>query len=356
MNDKLKSKNIKNKKVLFIFSVAIFAVLISLNAISSNIDFPLIKSNNNADSTSSNHSFNAESTESNDSTNNVSSNNNIINNENNISENNLRTQYRIRIKSDVIINIRDNFSKNGKVVGKANAGDVYDVYESRNSEGYLWQRIGTNMWIADDGTWTETVPNDYAEQRIDFANTNIGSTIYFGKYEQNSDPSDGEEEIEWMVLDNDGSKILLLSKYGLDSRIYNNSFTNWENSSIREWLNNYFYNNAFTDPERCYIEKVTNTTEYNNEAPTNEKVFLLSATEVERYFPNQYDRICYGTKYSFTSGVENFSEKCRWWLRSLNGDEQMALTVRTSEGRINYVTPVDASGYAIRPAIWVKIR
>lgn len=357
MNEMLKNKNNGSKKVLWIISILVIVILISLNVLSSNISLPVFKFGNTVNNANETDTYVNET--------NIEQNNSSVNNESlindskeqqNSNNDQLIKQYRIRIKSNTTINIRSDHSLDSQKVGTVSSGEVYDVYDSTFVDGYSWHKIGINMWIADDGTWTEKVSDDYVEIPITFSNTYVGNTVYFGEYEQNNNFSDGNEEIEWIILDNDGSKMLLLSKYALDSKIYNNSFSTWQDSSIREWLNNYFYNTAFTDQQKCYIKNVTNSTEYNNESPTKDNVFLLSATEVEKYYPNEYDRICYATQFSFASGTENFDGKCRWWLRSLNGDEQKALTVRTSEGRINYVTPVNSTGYGVRPAIWVDIK
>ena len=36
-------------------------------------------------------------------------------------------------------------------------GSIVDVYETKTSGGYSWNRIGENEWIANDGSWLEKV-------------------------------------------------------------------------------------------------------------------------------------------------------------------------------------------------------
>ena len=49
----------------------------------------------------------------------------------------------------------------------------------------------------------------------------IGDIVTFGRYEQDNNLDNGPEEIDWIVLDIQGDKALLLSKYGLDAKQYN---------------------------------------------------------------------------------------------------------------------------------------
>ena len=48
----------------------------------------------------------------------------------------------------------------------------------------------------------------------------VGSYILFGEYEQDSDESTGKEAIEWLVLDKQDDKMLVISRYGLDGQPY----------------------------------------------------------------------------------------------------------------------------------------
>lgn len=48
----------------------------------------------------------------------------------------------------------------------------------------------------------------------------VGSSIYFGQYEQDNNSGNGPEPIEWIVLDIQDDRALLISKYGLDIQPY----------------------------------------------------------------------------------------------------------------------------------------
>ena len=98
----------------------------------------------------------------------------------------------------------------------------------------------------------------------------IGATVLFGRYEQDNDFSNGSEKIEWIVLDVQDGKSLLLSKYLLDSKPYNDSIgeTTWAECSLREWLNHEFMDSAFTgrDQERILPPPVENEAQEDSRA------------------------------------------------------------------------------------------
>ena len=152
----------------------------------------------------------------------------------------------------------------------------------------------------------------------------MGETIEFGNYPQDKDGT--EKPIEWIVMKNEGNQVLLLSKYVLDAKPYNNEEwgdVTWETSDIRKWLNNEFYTTAFNKAEKAKIQtsliKNEDNSEYgtSGENDTEDKVFLLSEKEAETLFSNDKKRIAKATEYAEESGVYGNEEKAAWWwLRS----------------------------------------
>ena len=63
-----------------------------------------------------------------------------------------------------------------------------------------------------------------------------GDIIKFGKYPQ--DRNGSKSPIEWLVLDVKGNEALLISRYGLDCKPYDQKFTDttWEDCDLRKWL------------------------------------------------------------------------------------------------------------------------
>ena len=120
----------------------------------------------------------------------------------------------------------------------------------------------------------------------------VGETIEFGNYPQDKDGT--EKPIEWIVMKKEGNQVLLLSKYVLDAKPYNEELeeVTWETSDIRQWLNNEFYTTAFNKAEKAKIQtsliKNEDNSEYgtSGENDTEDKVFLLSKKEAKTLFSN----------------------------------------------------------------------
>ena len=80
-----------------------------------------------------------------------------------------------------------------------------------------------------------------------------GEAVYFGSYEQDNDPENGKESIEWIVLGTTGNgNVILYSKYILEAKPYNESGSGvkWEDTSLNAWLNSEFKDLAFTEQEK----------------------------------------------------------------------------------------------------------
>lgn len=120
-------------------------------------------------------------------------------------------------------------------------------------------------------------------------------TVTFGSYPQSDSSGVVKEPIEWLVLDRYNNKFLLLSKYILDCKYYENSYsvTTWETCTLRSFLNNDFYNQAFSVSEQNQIQTTHNvnkdavTYPYNISSgtyggnDTYDKVFCLSFDEAK---------------------------------------------------------------------------
>ena len=120
----------------------------------------------------------------------------------------------------------------------------------------------------------------------------VGSTVRFGKYEQDNNTLNGKEPVEWVVLEKNGSALLVISKNALEGKAYNNANadTTWESSSLRTWLNSDFLDTAFSNAELEHIAPTAISAETNPEydtdsgTDTQDKVFLLSISEAQMYF------------------------------------------------------------------------
>lgn len=200
---------------------------------------------------------------------------------------------------------------------------------------------------------------------IVFAGATEGDVVTFGKYEQDGNIGNGKEAVDWIVLSKSDSKVLIISKYCLDSQSYNSIDENitWEKSSIRKWLDTTFIDSAFNTQEKAIILKVTNQNDDYNDLrfieggnPTQDRVFLLSSKEANLYMLKS-DRQTYATAYAKDKGIYVRDENgCSiWWLRSPGAFANYAASV-SYMGTIDFGPGmVHWTNYGVRPAMWIDI-
>ncbi len=212
--------------------------------------------------------------------------------------------------------------------------------------------------------------------------------VDFGFYEQDNNSSNGKEAIEWIVLDEQDDKVLLLSTYVLDCQCFldetETSYT-WDDSFLRKWLNKEFLSQAFKKEEQKSIV-LSQLAAPDNKAygtdggtATEDKVFLLSMEEAEAYFPKDEwleaagwyingDRLALATEYAIAQGVmifydsnlcgtdmEDFNGCCSWWLRT-PGEWHPDTAYVSSMGTICADGMImDYYSVGVRPAIWVDV-
>ena len=191
----------------------------------------------------------------------------------------------------------------------------------------------------------------------------VGETIEFGNYPQDKDGT--EKPIEWIVMKNEGNQVLLLSKYVLDAKPYNEEFeeVTWETSDIRKWLNNEFYTTAFNKAEKAKIQTSLIKNEDNSEHGTNggndteDKVFLLSEKEADTLFSNDEERIAKATEYAEESGVYVNEDKAAWWwLRSPGSYSNDAAGVSNNGWVFRRGDYVDDNVGGVRPALYLNLQ
>ncbi|MBO4873054.1 MAG: hypothetical protein J5496_06535 [Lachnospiraceae bacterium] len=189
--------------------------------------------------------------------------------------------------------------------------------------------------------------------------------LTFGSYEQDGNPDNGPEPIEWLVLTKENGKALLLSRCGLEYQYLDASsvrFT-WASSSIREWLNGTFLSGSFSDEELARILLTPVITEDNpsygkpgNTIRTEDSVFLLSNQEVEAYLTTHFLRICEPTAFAHKLGcLPGLGGGAAWILRSWGGYGSLSVSYIDPWGyHDTQGTNVD-NREAIRPAMWIEL-
>ncbi len=205
----------------------------------------------------------------------------------------------------------------------------------------------------------------------------VGNYVTVGHYPQTSGGNDSTE-IEWLVLARDENKALLISRYGLDAKPYNEKLVDitWEKCTLRTWLNGTFLNQAFTAEEQkgILLTNVDNGSSqgYNKWSTsggnnTQDRVFLLSCSEANKYLGVTYDdsentksRVAptaYAIKQgAYTSSSNKTAEGTAsgwWWLRSPGYDRGVAACVH-DDGSLYGYDVNDGSG-CVRPALWINL-
>ena len=199
-------------------------------------------------------------------------------------------------------------------------------------------------------------------------------TVYYFKF----------EPIRWKVLDPQEGYIM--SEYVIDSQAFNNYLvnsdgsyygdydltfyaSNWENCSLRNWLNNSFYQDAFSETGKNMIgltpleNKSTYTTDMYDGATTYDKIFVPSYYDVlnaDYGFGTQASeqdslRMASGTDYAKCQGLyvastlSTLFRKPIWRLRTCDGSSVVWNV--DNYGRTYNFFQIDNTSYGVRPAL-----
>ena len=180
----------------------------------------------------------------------------------------------------------------------------------------------------------------------------VGQRVVFGGY-------------EWMILDIQDRKALMLSDKILMKMPYNNIVADitWECCSLREYLNDVFIN-KFSEKEKSTI---TETILINNDNwwhgteggnPTSDKIFLLSIEEIVRYFGDsgkmKKDRWIADQYNPMRIAFDESQKAWWWWLRTPGFNTKCAVYV-DSRGVIYDTGTVHVRDAGVRPAFWLKL-
>lgn len=190
---------------------------------------------------------------------------------------------------------------------------------------------------------SETRANEVINDMI--ANASVGDSLYFGSYEQDQIDGNGKEMIEWIVLDKQEDRILVVSRYGLEEMQYrdNDDEKTWEECSLRRWLADTFLTEAFRESEQnqiLWVENV-NSNKGDNSYKSMDQIFLLNKNEIKEYFNDK--------EKTLTKTNEN--ENKAWWLRSI---DNLGYYI-DEKGEVNYNTFGQYKKMLVRPAMWIGI-
>ena len=132
----------------------------------------------------------------------------------------------------------------------------------------------------------------------DLRSVSVGDIITLGQYEQNGNLADGEEPIEWIVLEKDAGCVLVISRYILERIVYDSMSWDyspaWDDSAVCLWLNDAFYQDAFSTSEKNLILTVIT---HNTVQDSQDKLFLLSKGEAKLLFATDSARRAQPTRH-----------------------------------------------------------
>ena len=282
------------------------------------------------------------------------------------------------------LNVRAEPHITGEVVERLAVDSRVEILEQRVVDGLAWGRTDAG-WISMNfvsiGDEIVETPAPVQEKQPDTKKTEtpnintemaairaagIGDIVRFGVYEQDNDLTNGKEAIEWQVLDIQDGRALVISKYGLEMKKFNQFNDNegtWETSDMRAWLNTNFVDSAFTAEEKSRIATVKVVDCGNpfypryGENDTWDQVFLLSLQEVYDYFDSDEQRQLKPTPYAVETEahVDKTNGNTWWWLRTFGVSRPAAIFVYTDGSVSVEGTFTSNHGRVIRPAMWIEL-
>ncbi len=132
--------------------------------------------------------------------------------------------------------------------------------------------------------------------------------------------------IRWIVLEDDGTNLLLMSEYVFRGRAWDDEMDaaslSWENSDIRAFISGEsYYKNYFSDEEysEIVVSSIDTETYAGTVVTTNDKLYLPSVSELFSYYPEAVDRQAryYDWSEPDTVSTESSSFLCAYWTRDM---------------------------------------
>lgn len=219
------------------------------------------------------------------------------------------------------------------------------------------------------GEWEKTENINYRKAAAGSGKSGkyVGDTVSFGRYQYDGQ---GIVPVKWYIVDKEGEKCLLVSKYYLDYHRYGDR-ADWKTSSLREWLNKTFFTKAFNEREKKYILP-SDTMQEKNRLPVTESdrlkpldhVFILSLKEAAEYFKEKKG-LEWATIPTLYAQIKAGWADSRCWMRtSLLPWETPKKTADSLDlpyikSQVKGGSPVRSCDcnmkLAIRPALWVNV-
>ena len=172
-----------------------------------------------------------------------------------------------------------------------------------------------------------------------------------------------KKPIEWIEIDSDGDRKLLISKYVIELKPFNDERlkrTSWAECSLRKWLNEDFFNEAFTQDEREKICTVKNKNLDNDTGvgiveggrSTEDKIFLISKEEFSKL---DYEvALGISTPYASNKGLTSVGSKYEWWWTRSVSFSSRACIMYSVNGDCTAGGSAHTETVGVRPVMWVN--
>ena len=210
---------------------------------------------------------------------------------------------------------------------------------------------------------TDTPTPTPTPEPVPTVSVRVGDSVFFGRYETDNDTENGYEPIEWIVLEKDADKALLISLYCLDAFPFSfEGEASWSESYIRTWLNEDLVNAVFTEEEKAAVCTTEVMTAPNSEfgtdggPDTTDSLFLLSEEEAKKYFAYDGARTARPTEFARAKGAAvDENGNCWWWLRTKGADQASLLEVSGTGAMGTEGGSIYNGEHGVRPAMWVNV-
>ena len=174
----------------------------------------------------------------------------------------------------------------------------------------------------------------------------VGDTVLWGSFRQSSSIADSSA-IEWLIVDINDDRAMLISKLAVDCRIINRSskVTDWVHTDLCTWLNSSFMTDSFTETEILSLLPLPDD--------SSRFVTLISREEAERLLSDNKLKASMPTEYAISKGAMKNSEGyCPYWTRTLYTDKSTAEII-SGGGKFRKLK-YQANFVSVRPVIYVK--
>lgn len=227
-------------------------------------------------------------------------------------------------------------------------------------------------------------PTENAEKLLEKIGATSKPLVTQSEVKMREQPNEGKGDpaltieldgVEFYVLEVKGDKALILSKYGLEARAFNDypmsssepGNNQWKDSSLQVYLNGEWLKDKPMLTKLAQDTKLNTRAEYNSEdfVATTDKVFVLSEADLTGNAKQSYSGNYTVQAKDYTLGVEKlvpenlractdlYGNHCYSWLRSPSyGTAYAALTGYNSTSA-SYASV--GSTYFVRPALMIDL-